>query len=321
MNNSFEQLKGMMLISGTSNPELSKKISRHMGIPLGKADVGKFPNGETRVEILESVRGKNVFVLQSTCPPANDNLMELLLLIDAARRSSAASITAVMPYYGYSKQDKKKTGREPISAKVVADMLTAAKADRVMTIDLHAPQIEGFFNIPVDNLSALSLISDYVKEKNLQDLVIVAPDAGGVKRARYMANKLDARLAIIDKYRRHYKEADAMNVVGKVSGMNAVIIDDFIDTGASMVEAIKALKNHEAKKIFIACTHPILTDPAIERLSEAECEELIVTDTIPIEERKRMPKLKVLSVSQLLAESIRKIHTGESVSYLFHSHT
>ncbi|MBI2142171.1 ribose-phosphate pyrophosphokinase [Candidatus Woesearchaeota archaeon] len=311
---------GFVLFSGNSNRQLSESIAKHLGIPLGRMDVGKFPNGEARVEILESVRGKHAFVIQSTCPPVNDNLMELLLMIDALKRSSAGTITAVIPYFGYSKQDKKKSGREPISAKLVANMLAVAGADRLVTIDLHAPQIEGFFDIPVDNLSTLKLIAGYVAGKKMDDLVIVAPDAGGVKRARHLANILEARLAIIDKYRRHYREADAMNVVGKVQGMDAVIIDDFIDTGSSIVEAVKALRNHDAKRIFVACTHPIHADPATQRLKDADCEEVIVTDTIPLGKEKMLGKITVLSVAGILAETIKKIYSGESLSYLFHQH-
>ncbi|MBI4438535.1 ribose-phosphate pyrophosphokinase [Candidatus Woesearchaeota archaeon] len=311
---------GLMLIAGNSNPGLAASVARELGIPLAKADVGRFPNGETRVEILESVRGKNVFVLQSTCPPANENLMELLLIMDALRRASAGTISAVIPFFGYAKQEKKKTGMEPISARLVADMMTVAGAQRIVTLDLHAPQIEGFFSIPVDNLSALSLISRYLAGKAIEELVVVAPDAGGVKRARNLANMLDARLAIIDKYRKHYREADAMNVVGKVKDMNAVIIDDFIDTGSSIVEAVRALKNHEARKIFVACTHPIHSDNATDRLRSAEIEELIVTDTIPLPDEKMFPKVKVLSVSKMLAEAIKNIYKGEPVSYLFHQY-
>ncbi len=310
----------MMFIAGTSNPHLAEGIAKKLGMPLGKVEVGKFPNGETRFELLETVRGKHIFVLQTTCPPVNDNLMELLIMIDALKRASAGTITAVIPYFGYSKQDKKKTGREPISAKLAADIITTAGADRVVIIDLHAPQIEGFFNIPVDNLSTIDLFADYIRKKKIEDLVIVAPDAGGVKRARYLANALEARLAIIDKYRGSYKEATAMNVIGKVNGMNAVIIDDFIDTGSSIVEAVKALKNHEAKDVYVMVTHPINTDPATERLKQAECEEIIVTDTIPLTAEKKFDKLKVLSVADLLAETIKRIHNNETVSFLFHNH-
>lgn len=319
-NNNQKNYKDIILISGNANKELAKSIAGHLGLELAKVDVGKFPNSETRVEILESARGKHAFIIQSTCPPANDTLMEVLLIIDALKRSSAGTITAVIPYFGYSKQDKKKTGREPISAKLVADMLTKAGTDRIITVDLHAPQIEGFFNIPVDNLSAISLIAEYIKKKNLSDLVVVAPDAGGVKRARNLANILESRLAIIDKYRKHYREADAMNVVGKVEGMDAVIIDDFIDTGSSIAEAVKALENHKASRIFVACTHPLNTDPATERLKSANCEEIIVTDTIPLTEEKKIDKITVLSISGMLADTIQKVHRSESVSYLFYKY-
>ncbi len=307
-----------MLISGSSNTPLSESIAKHLGTELGKVEVGRFPNGETRVELLESVRGKHVFVVQSTCPPVNDTLMELLLIIDALKRSSAGTISVVIPFFGYSKQDKKKTGREPISAKLVADMLSTAGADRIITIDLHAPQIEGFFDIPVDNLSTISIFADYISKNGKNDLVVVAPDAGGVKRARSLANVLEARLAIIDKYRKHYKEADAMNVVGKVDGLNAIIIDDFIDTGSSIVEAVKALRNHGAKSVIVMCTHPINTDPATERLKQADC-DIIVTDTIPLTDDKLFDRIKVLSVAPLLAETIKRIHNNEGVAHLFHN--
>ncbi|MBI3051959.1 ribose-phosphate pyrophosphokinase [Candidatus Woesearchaeota archaeon] len=316
----LQSQKSFVLISGTSNRPLAESIARHLGVQLCAAEIDRFPNGETRVEILESVRGKDVYVVQSTCPPVNDNIMELLLIIDALRRSSASTITAVVPYFGYSKQDKKKTGREPISAKVVADLLAVVGVQRLVTMDLHVPQIEGFFNIPVDNLSPLNLIADYIRKKGMNDLVIVAPDAGGVKRARNLANLLDARLAIIDKYRKHFKEADAMNVVGKVKDLNAVIIDDFIDTGSSIVEAVKALRNHEVKSIIVACTHPIHTEPATQRLKESDCDEIIVTDTIQLGAGKMFDRIKVLSVDDMLARTIAHIHNREPVAYLFHQH-
>jgi ribose-phosphate pyrophosphokinase len=306
------------LLTGTAVPDLARSISENVGIPLVKTDIGKFPNGEVRVEILESVRGADVFVIQSTCPPVNDNMMELLLIMDALRRASVNSINLIVPYFGYSKQDKKKTGREPISAKVMADLLERAKARKIVTIDLHAQQIEGFFSIPVDNLSALYLFADFFKERKIENVVVVAPDAGGTKRARDLANAMQAGgIAIIDKYRQSWKKADAMNVVGKVEGMNAIIVDDFIDTGGSIVEAIKAVKNHKAEKIWVACVHPLLTDPATKRLKElndsGEVEGFIFTDTIPIPDEKRLSRYHVLSASKMLADTIGRISRGFSL--------
>ncbi|MBI2580518.1 ribose-phosphate pyrophosphokinase [Candidatus Woesearchaeota archaeon] len=306
------------LIAGTSVPQLAKEISKHVGIPLVKADIGKFPNGEGRVEILESVRGADVFVIQSTCPQVNDNVMELLLIMDALRRASANSINLMVPYFGYAKQDKKKTGREPISAKVVADLMENAGAARLVTIDLHAQQIEGFFNIPVDNLSAIYIFAEYFKGKGIKDTVVVTPDAGGTKRARDLANAMQAeRIAIIDKYRPDWRKADAMNVIGKVEGMNAIIVDDFIDTGGSMVEAVKAVRNHKAEKIWVACTHPLLTNPATERLKaledSGEVEGFVFTDTVPIPKHKMLKSYHTISTAPMLADTIERIARGFSL--------
>lgn len=308
----------MKLVAGSSVQQLSKDISKHVGIPLVKADIGKFPNGEGRVEILESVRGADVFVIQSTSPPVNDNVMELLLMMDALRRASAHSVNLMVPYFGYAKQDKKKTGREPISAKLVADMLEAAGASRLVTIDLHAPQIEGFFNIPVDNLSAIYLFAEFFKNKKIENTVVVTPDAGGTKRARDLANSMQAsRIAIIDKYRPDWRKADAMNVIGRVDGMNAIIVDDFIDTGGSIAEAVKAVRNHKAEKIWVACTHPLLTDPATERLKtlndSGEVEGFIFTDTVPIPKGKMLKNYTVLSAAPMLADTIERISRGFSL--------
>ena len=308
----------MKLIAGTSVPQLAKEVSKNVGIPLVKADIGKFPNGETMVEILESVRGADVFVIQSTCPPVNDNVMELLLIMDALRRASANSMNLMVPYFGYAKQDKKKTGREPISAKVVADMMENAGAARLVTIDLHAQQIEGFFNIPVDNLSAIYQFAEFFKEKKIGNTVVVTPDAGGAKRARDLANAMQAdRIAIIDKYRPDWKKANAMNVIGKVEDMNAIIVDDFIDTGGSIVEAVKAVRNHKANKIWIACTHPLLTNPATERLKDlndsGEVEGFVFADTIPIPQEKMLKNYHTLSVAPMLADTIERIARGFSL--------
>ncbi|MBI2550232.1 ribose-phosphate pyrophosphokinase [Candidatus Woesearchaeota archaeon] len=306
------------LIAGTSVHELAASISKHVGIPLVKADIGKFPNGESRVEILESVRGADVFVIQSTCPPVNDNVMELLLIMDALRRASARSINLMVPYFGYSKQDKKKTGREPISAKVMADMMENAGAARIVTIDLHAQQIEGFFDIPVDNLSAIYLFAEHFRSKKIGNTVVVTPDAGGTKRARDLANAMQAeRIAIIDKYRPNWRKADAMNVIGKVEGMNAIIVDDFIDTGGSMLEAIKAVRNHKAEKIWVACTHPLLTDPATERFKQlndsGEVEGFLFADTIPIPQQKMLKNYSIISTAPMLADTIERIARGFSL--------
>jgi ribose-phosphate pyrophosphokinase len=267
------------------------------------------------VELKESVRKQDIFIIQSTCPPVNDNLMELLILIDALKRASAGFITVIIPYFGYSKQDKKKTGREPISSKLVARMLEMVGVKRVVTFDLHATQIEGFFDIPVENLTAINMIADYFKKNNIKDTVIVAPDAGGVKRARDLANAMNAnRLAIIDKYREDFTKATAMNVVGKVENMNAIIIDDFIDTGGSIVEAVKAVKNHNAAKIWVACTHPLFTEPATQRLKELdELEEVIVTDTIPLAKEKMFKKVRVLSTADIISDVIQRISGGKSL--------
>lgn len=306
--NRMDLKKEVRIISGTANTELSESVAKYLGVKLLKADIGKFPNGETRVQLEESVRGMSVFIIQPTCPPTNDNLMELLIILDACRRASAGPITVIVPYFGYAKQDKKKEGREPITSKLVADLLQTAGARRLVTIDLHAKQIEGFFNIPVDNLSGLSVVADHFLKHKMQNVVVVAPDAGGVKRARDLANKIKADgLAIIDKYRKTYKEASAMNVVGNVEGMNAIIVDDFIDTGGSIVEAVKAVQNHKAKSVWIAATHGLLTDPAIKRIKEADVKEIILTDTIPIPKEKMLENMKVMSVAPLIGESIKNI--------------
>ena len=252
--------------------------------------------------------------MQSTCPPVNDNLMELLMMIDALKRGSASAITAVVPYYGYSKQDKKKSGREPISAKLVADLLEKAGIKRLVTIDLHAPQIEGFFDVPVDNMPATSLFANHLMKKKLKDIVVVSPDAGGMKRARDLANAIRAeRIAVIDKYRSSYKSASAMNVVGKVKGMNAIIMDDFIDTGGSINEAVTALKNHGAKSVKVVCTHPLMTPPATERLRGAGIEEFITTDTVPMPKEKQIKNTTVISTAEMLGDMINGIMGKQSL--------
>jgi len=308
-------MKGVKLIAGTASRKLAENVASRLHTKLVKANIGKFPNGEVRVAIKESVRKHDIFIIQSTCPPVNDNLMELLILIDALKRASCGFVTVVMPYFGYSKQDKKKKGREPISSKLVARMLELVGVRRLVTFDLHAQQIEGFFDIPVENLTALNMIADYFRKKKIKNTVVVSPDAGGVKRARDFANAMKAnRIAIIDKYREDFRRATAMNVVGKVEGMNAIIIDDFIDTGGSIVEAAQAVKNHKAAKVWVACTHPLFTPPAIDRLkSSKDIEEIVVTDTVPLSKEKRFNKIKVLSTANIISDVIKKLAGGKSL--------
>jgi ribose-phosphate pyrophosphokinase len=311
-------MHSLVLFSGNSNPELANDICRHIGIKLGEAKVRTFSDGEIQIEIEENVRGKDVFVLQSTCAPVNDHLVELLLMIDALKRASAQRITAVMPYYGYARQDKKIAPRVPISAKLMADLITVAGADRVITMDLHAGQIQGFFNTPVDNLFSAPVLLEYIKENFHNDTVIVSPDAGGVERARAFAKRLDSQLAIIDKRRDAPNKAKAMYVVGDVKDKTAVILDDMVDTGGTLTQAAWALKEHGAMEIHACCAHPVLSGPAIDRISNSEMKTLVVTNTIPLAEKARQcAKIRVLSVSKLLAEAIHRCHTGSSVSSLF----
>ncbi len=313
-NKNFSWLK---IFTGNSNIELVRKISEKLDIPIGKSQVKNFSDGETNVEIDESVRGMDVFVIQSICAPVNNNLMELLILIDALKRASARRITAVLPYYGYARQDRKVSPRAPISAKLVADLITTAGASRILTVDLHAGQIQGFFNIPVDHLFAASVLLEYLKQlKN--DIVIVSPDAGGVERARAYAKRLAASLAIIDKRRESPNVSQVMNIIGEVDGMVAVLVDDMVDTGGTLVRGANALMEKGAKAVFACCTHPVLSGPAVKLLMDSPIEEMIVTDTIPLsEEAKACPKIKIFSISGLLAEAIRRIYEDESVSYLF----
>jgi len=308
----------LVLFAGNSNPELAQDICRHIGIKLGDAQVTRFSDGETRVEIRENVRGRDVFVLQSTCVPVNDYLVELLLMIDAFKRSSVQRITAVIPYYGYARQDKKVAPRVPISAKLVADLITASGANRVITMDLHAGQIQGFFSIPVDNLFAAPVLLEYIKENLKDDTVIVSPDAGGVERARAFAKRLDTQLAIIDKRRVAPNQAQAMNVVGDVKARTTVILDDMVDTAGTLIQAAAALKEHGALEVHACCAHAVLSGPAVRRISDSEIQTLVVTNTIPLGEKaKGCDKIRVLSVSELLAEAIHRCHTGSSVSSLF----
>jgi len=308
----------MRVFTGNSNVSLSQMICEHLGIPLGKAQVKRFSDGEINVEIDESVRGMDVFVIQSTCPPVNDHLMELLILIDALKRASAARINAVIPYYGYARQDKKVVPRASISAKLVSDLITTAGASRLLTVELHASQIQGFFNIPVDHLYASPLLSDYLKERFQRDLVIVSPDAGGVERARAFAKRLNVGLAIVDKRREMPNVAKVMNIIGDVVGKEAILLDDMVDTAGTLCNAAFALKEEGAENIYAYCTHGILSGGAIDRLMESPLQEVIVTDTIPLRgEAVSCKRLKVLSVAPLLAEAIKRIHRDESVSSLF----
>jgi ribose-phosphate pyrophosphokinase len=307
----------LKLFSGNANRALAEEIGAMLGVPLGQAEVARFSDGEVFVQIDENVRGADVFVLQPTCPPVNDNLMELLVMLDAFKRASAQRITAVLPYYGYGRQDRKVRPRVPISAKLVADLITVAGAHRVLAIDLHAGQIQGFFDIPVDHLFAAPVIIEYVQRLGLEDLVVVAPDAGGVERARAIAKRLDAGLAIVDKRREGPNVSVFMHLIGEVRGRDCLIIDDMIDTGGTLVQAADALKRERARRILACGVHPVLSGPALARISGAPLELLVVTNTIPLGKDKEHPKITVLSVAPLLAEAIRRIHDEESVSTLF----
>jgi ribose-phosphate pyrophosphokinase len=307
------------MFCGNSNPALAEKICASLGVPLGQAKVKNFSDGEIMVEISENVRGRDIYVVQSTCFPTNNNLMELLIMMDALKRASAATLTAVIPYYGYARQDRKVAPRTPITSKLVADLITTAGADRMVTIDLHAGQIQGFFNIPVDNLYAAPVILDHLKRRFTHDhIVMVSPDAGGTERARAFAKRLGCTLAIIDKRRTGPNEAEVMHMVGDVKDKIAIILDDMIDTAGTLTQAAKALKDHGARTIYACATHGVLSGPAIDRINASDIEEVVITDTIPQGEKEsRTSKIKVLSIAQLLGETIRRIHEDESVSSLF----
>ncbi len=307
----------IQLFSGRANPDLAIKIVEYLGVSLGRMKVTCFSDKEIYVEIEENVRGKDIFLLQPTCSPANENIMELLIMIDAFQRASARRITAVIPYYGYARQDKKDRPRVPISAKLVANLITTAGADRVLTMDLHSPQIQGFFDIKVDHLFAAPIIIDYFKRKNFKDLVILAPDVGGVTRARAYAKRLNASLAIIDKRRPMANKAEVVRVVGDVKNKKVLIIDDMVDTGGTLIASARALEEKGAKEIYAGCTHPVLSGEAYQRIQSSPIKELVVTDTIPLREEKKVSKIKVLSVAPLLGEAIRRIHEDRSVSSLF----
>lgn len=309
----------MMVFTGTANPKLAKKVAKHLGMDLGRATVDRFSDGEVMVELLDNVRGKDVFVLQSTCSPANDSLMEVMVMVDALRRASAGRITAAIPYLGYSRQDRRpRSARVAITSKVVANMLTSVGVNRLLTMDLHSDQIQGFFEIPVDNIYASPVLLDDLTKLNYENVVVVSPDVGGVVRARALAKQMGADLAIIDKRRPKPNVAKVMNIIGDVAGRTCVIMDDMVDTANTLCEAASALKKKGAVKVVAYCTHPVLSGPAIERINASELDELVVTDTIPLrEEAANCKKVRQLSVAQLMAETIRRISNEDSVSSLF----
>jgi ribose-phosphate pyrophosphokinase len=310
---------GFKVFTGNSNPVFAKQVCDYLGKPLGSAKVSRFSDGEIQIEIKENVRTKEVFIIQATCAPVNDNLMELLLMADALKRSSASKITAVIPYFGYARQDKKVTPRVPISAKMVADLIENIGMTRVITMDLHASQIQGFFNIPVDNLYAAPVIIQYIKNTfDMDDIIIVSPDAGGVERARAFAKRLKVGLAIIDKRRDAPNVAKAMAVIGNVVGKTAIILDDMVDTAGTLCEAAQALLENGAKKVHCCCSHPVLSGPAIDRIKASDLSSLVVTDTIPLQEKAAMcDKIKVLSIAEIVGEGMLRSFQGESVSSLF----
>jgi ribose-phosphate pyrophosphokinase len=310
----------MMVFTGNSNPQLAQDIVARLGMPLGKAVVGKFSDGEVMVEVMENVRGKDIFIVQPTCAPSNDNLMELLVLVDAIRRSSASRITAVVPYFGYARQDRRpRSARVPITAKVVADMIGVVGTDRVLTVDLHADQIQGFFDIPVDNVYASPILLGDIWRQKHNDLIVVSPDVGGVVRARAIAKRLDdADLAIIDKRRPRPNEAKVMNIIGDVEDRSCVIVDDLVDTAGTLCQAAGALKEHGAAKVVAYCTHAVLSGPAVDNISHSALDELVVTDSIPLSEAaQNCGRIRQLSIAELLAETIRRISNEESVSSLY----
>jgi ribose-phosphate pyrophosphokinase len=310
----------MMVFAGNANPRLAEDVCEHLSLPLGKANVGRFSDGETTVEILENVRGRDVFILQPTCEPTNDNLMEILLLCDALRRASVGRMTAVVPYFGYSRQDRRiRHQRVPVSAKVVANMLCTAGIDRLLTVDLHADQIQGFFDIPVDNVYASPLLLGDIWKQKHPNMVVVSPDVGGVVRARAVAKRLDdTDLAIIDKRRPRANESEVMHIIGDVRDRTCIIIDDLVDTAGTLCQAARALKEHGARAVVAYATHPVLSGPAVGRINESVIDELVVTDTIPLGEQGRSsPKIRQLGVAELLAETLRRVHHEESVSSLY----
>lgn len=308
-------MRGYKVFSGTANPEFSKSVAKYLTIPLSEAMINRFSDGEINVQISESVRGRDVFIIQSTCAPANANLMELLIMTDALRRSSANSITAIVPYFGYARQDRKAAPRVPITAKLVANLFQTAGIDRVVTMDLHAGQIQGFFDIPVDNLYGSIVFKDYLQRKNLKNPIIASPDIGGVARARNFARQLGLEIVIVDKRREKANESEVMNIIGSVEGKDVILIDDMIDTAGTIVKAASALKAKGASSVMAFCTHPVLSGPAYERIEKGELDELVVTDTIPLTQE--CSKITVLSVANLFSEVIRRIYHNESVNGLF----
>jgi len=300
-----------------SNSELAEEIANHIGSSLGECSVTEFSDGEIQINIEESIRGCDVYVVQSTCTPVNKHIMELLIMIDALKRASAKSINIVMPYYGYARQDRKAQAREPITAKLVADLLQTAGANRVITLDLHAPQIQGFFDLPIDHLQGVPILSDHFQEKNLEDIIIVSPDHGGVTRARRMADRLGSPIGIIDKRRPRPNVAEVMNIVGDIEGKTAILIDDIIDTAGTITLAANALIENGAKEVYACCTHPVLSGPAIERIENSKIKELVITNTIPLPDEKKIDKITELSVAPLIGEAITRVHELKSVSILF----
>lgn len=313
-------MNGMAILTGNSNPQLAQEIAEQLGIPLTDVLVGRFSEGEIRVQIKENIRGRDIFIIQPTCPPANDNLMEMLILMDAARRASAQRITAVIPYYGYARQDRKDQSRVPITAKLVANLICAAGANRVLTMDLHASQIQGFFDIPVDHLYAINVLCDYIADKNInpKDLVVVTSDVGGVKMARAYAKRLGAELAVVDKRRKGPETTEVMHILGEVHGKIAVIVDDIVATAGSLVDAAQALGRNGVKDVYAVVSHGILSGSALERVQNCKLiKELVITNSIPFARDLEYPKIKVVSIAQLLADAIKRIHDEESVSILF----
>ncbi|PJD91339.1 MAG: ribose-phosphate pyrophosphokinase [Legionella sp.] len=313
-------MSSMMIFTGNANPELAQQISSHLQIPIGKATVGTFSDGETMIEILENVRGKDVFVLQSTCAPTNDNLMELLTMADALRRSSAARITAVVPYFGYARQDRRvRSARVPITAKVVADMMASVGICRVLTVDLHADQIQGFFYMPVDNVYSTPILLNDISNQNLSQIMVVSPDVGGVVRARAMAKRLnDAELSIIDKRRSGPNKSEVMHIIGEPAGKNCIIVDDIVDTAGTLCSAAHELKKNGAKSVRAYITHPVLSGPAVSNITHSVLDEVVVTDTIPLSEQaQQCSKIRVVSLAEMLAQAIKRVNIEESVSSMF----
>lgn len=309
--------KRLKIFSGNAHPQLAEEIARYIGVPLGESSVTRFSDGEIRLSISESVRGSDAYIIQPTCDPVNENLMELLIMADALRRASARRITAVVPYYGYARQERKTKARDPISAKLVANLIVAAGARRVMAMDLHAGAIQGFFDIPLDHLLGLPLLAEYYKQKCLSDVVLVSPDLGGVTRTRDLAERLGAEIAILEKRRPSPNVAKIMNLIGDVKNKTVIMTDDLIDTAGTITLGAEALMNRGAKEVYACCTHPVLSGPAIERIQNSCLKEVVVTNTIPLPEEKQIDKIKVLSVAPLLGEAIMRVHEDASVSELF----